>query len=172
MCALLVLAGAGCSKFSSGGVCLVFFFCHFGAVDASRVLVLFVVVLRSNDGLFLASSKGVFFTPLITNTRVDFVSAQRASVVVALKAPPPHTHPAPCPTCLVKQRPHPHREKSDPFAVENLDSNNVLEAEIAAIVPKAATGDLPAVMRKGALETKLLASTFTHVYIGYYIMRS
>ena len=52
-----------------------------------------------------------------------------------------------------------YREKSDPFAVENLDSNNVLEAEIAAIAPKAATGDLGAVMRKGALETKLLASS-------------
>ncbi|CAM9986148.1 unnamed protein product, partial [Pylaiella littoralis] len=48
------------------------------------------------------------------------------------------------------------KEKADPFAVENLDSNNVLEAEIMAITPKAATGDLVAVMRKGALETKLL----------------
>ncbi|CAM9488486.1 unnamed protein product, partial [Hapterophycus canaliculatus] len=48
------------------------------------------------------------------------------------------------------------REKNDPFGVENLDSNNVLEAEIEAIAPKAATGDLAAVMRKGALETKLL----------------
>lgn len=48
------------------------------------------------------------------------------------------------------------REKTDPFGVENLDSNNVLEAEIEAIAPKAATGDLASVMRKGALETKLL----------------
>ncbi|CAM9585987.1 unnamed protein product, partial [Ectocarpus sp. 13 AM-2016] len=48
------------------------------------------------------------------------------------------------------------KEKTDPFGVENLDSNNVLEAEIEAIVPKAATGDLASVMRKGALETKLL----------------
>ncbi|CAM9718039.1 unnamed protein product, partial [Ectocarpus fasciculatus] len=48
------------------------------------------------------------------------------------------------------------REKNDPFGVENLDSNNVLEAEIEAIAPKAATGDLASVMRKGALETKLL----------------
>lgn len=51
-----------------------------------------------------------------------------------------------------------YREKSDPFAVENLDSNNVLEIEIASVSSKAATGDLPAVMRKGALETKLLVS--------------
>lgn len=50
------------------------------------------------------------------------------------------------------------REKNDPFAVENLDSNNVLEAEIEAISAKAATGDLASVMRKGALETKLLVS--------------
>ncbi|CBN76477.1 conserved unknown protein [Ectocarpus siliculosus] len=48
------------------------------------------------------------------------------------------------------------KEKTDPFGVENLDSNNVLEAEIEAIAPKAATGDLASVMRKGALETKLL----------------
>lgn len=50
------------------------------------------------------------------------------------------------------------REKSDPFAVENLDSNNVLEMEITAVEGKAATGDLSAVMRKGALDTKLLVS--------------
>ncbi|CAN0323057.1 unnamed protein product, partial [Scytosiphon promiscuus] len=48
------------------------------------------------------------------------------------------------------------REKNNPFAVENLDSNNVLEAEIEAVTAKAASGDLASVMRKGALETKLL----------------
>ena len=50
------------------------------------------------------------------------------------------------------------REKADPFAVETLDSNNVLEAEIEAIRAKAATGDIAAVTRKGALETKLMVS--------------
>ncbi|CAN0289244.1 unnamed protein product, partial [Scytosiphon promiscuus] len=50
----------------------------------------------------------------------------------------------------------PRMEKNDPFAVENLDSNNVLEAEIEAVTAKAASGDLASVMRKGALETKLL----------------
>lgn len=50
------------------------------------------------------------------------------------------------------------REKADPFAVENLDSNNVLETEIATVALKAQAGDLSAVMRKGALETKLLVS--------------
>lgn len=47
---------------------------------------------------------------------------------------------------------------SDPFAVENLDSNMVLEAEIQSVSVKAQSGDLAAVMRKGALETKLLVS--------------
>lgn len=51
-----------------------------------------------------------------------------------------------------------HREKSDPFAVENLDSNMVLESEIEKVQAKAAAGDLTAVMRKGALETKLMVS--------------
>lgn len=57
-----------------------------------------------------------------------------------------------------------HREKSDPFAVENLDSNNVLEMEIAAVESKAAAGDLSAVMRKGALDTKLLVIFFFSMF--------
>lgn len=51
------------------------------------------------------------------------------------------------------------REKADPFAVENLDSNNVLEAEIQVVSVKAQSGDLASVMRKGALETKLLVTS-------------
>ena len=47
------------------------------------------------------------------------------------------------------------REKADSFAVETLDSNNVLEAEIEVVRAKAATGDIAAVTRKEALETKL-----------------
>lgn len=39
-----------------------------------------------------------------------------------------------------------------------MDSNNILEAEIESCAAKAATGDLVSVMRKGALETKLLVS--------------
>lgn len=42
--------------------------------------------------------------------------------------------------------------------MENLDSNMVLESEIEKVQAKAATGDLTAVMRKGALETKLMVS--------------
>lgn len=42
------------------------------------------------------------------------------------------------------------------MAVENIDSNNVLEMEIEACQAKAQAGDLGALMRKGALDTKLL----------------
>lgn len=72
--------------------------------------------------------------------RIIGIGPPRASLLTAL------------PTLHVSMR----SEKSDPFAVENLDSNNVLEMEIAACSSKAKSGDLAAVMRKGALETKLL----------------
>ncbi|CAN0493496.1 unnamed protein product, partial [Discosporangium mesarthrocarpum] len=49
------------------------------------------------------------------------------------------------------------------MAVEQIDSNNVLEAEIEAATPLASSGDLAAITRKGALETKLLVGVASHL---------
>lgn len=131
------------------------------AVDAfTRSCAAFVAALRLNDG---------------SRVRSSFCDRTQESNCVA-----PH------PPCANRPRVNypvqnvrPYREKSDPFAVENLDSNNVLEAEIQAIAPKAATGDLAAVMRKGALETKLLASIHAlatilaiHTSVGTFFVRN